>query len=206
MSSTTTGTPTPGTSTTDASPSSSSSLPPNSSGQLSNGTNYFFGFLIAFIAFLFVFLSLGLLARRRRMRLMADFLLYGPDSDDSHLPNITQTEPSMWQPTYEEAKGKQWSAIMPLSTSLVWRDVVDEKAAEEMPHAPRRRNPFVPYLGLSPPRTLPPTIKVPEAMDIAVMINMPQAPEALEEDGILEYQIGMLQVPWKDESLLLQPT
>lgn len=94
----------------------------------------------------------------------------------------------------------------PLSTSLVWRDVVDEKAPEEMPHAPRRRNPFVPYLGLSPPRTLPPTIKVPEAMDIAVMINMPQAPEALEEDGILEYQIGMLQVPWKDESLLPKPT
>jgi hypothetical protein len=85
------------------------SLPPSNNNQLASGTNYFFGFLIAFIAFLFVFLSLGLLARRRRMRLMHDFLLYG---ESDHLPTISQTEPLMWQPTYIAGDGRLWSDIM----------------------------------------------------------------------------------------------
>lgn len=75
-----------------------------------SGTNYFFGFLVAFIAFLFIFLSLGLLARRRRMRLMRDFMLYGPD-DDGH-SQIPQTEPVLWQPAYTDAKGPLWGDIM----------------------------------------------------------------------------------------------
>ncbi|KAJ7251475.1 hypothetical protein B0H12DRAFT_1324040 [Mycena haematopus] len=168
---------------TDASETGSS--PPS----IGSGTNYFFGFLIAFIAFLFVFLSLGLLARRRRLRIMRDFLLYG--DDDS--PNITQTEPLMWQPMYTMAEGQLWSDIMPLSISLVQR-VVDDKV-EEPPHPSRSR-----YLGFPSLKTPngPQKIQVTEAMNIAVMIELPQAPEALEEVGIHEYQIGILHVPWKD--------
>src|ERR1700761_2376631 len=97
------------TTTTDTSVPTISSSPPASSSQLTSGTNYFFGFLIAFIAFLFVFLSLGLLARRRRMRLVHDYLLYGPDDADLKFP---QTEPVMWQPPYAEAKGQLWNDMM----------------------------------------------------------------------------------------------
>jgi len=157
----------------------------------SSGTNYFFGFLIAFIAFLFVFLSLGLFARRRRMRIMQEFLLYGPDGD---FPNITQTEPRMWQPQYTPAlQGQLWSEIMPLSTSLVQREEIRKIPIEEPPRPSR----------LFPPaktrRQGPQKIQVTEAMNIAVVIELPQAPEALQEaEGIHEYQIGLLQVPWKD--------
>ncbi|KAJ6612735.1 hypothetical protein B0H10DRAFT_2051713 [Mycena sp. CBHHK59/15] len=158
--------------------------------QLASGTNYFFGFLIAFIAFLFLFLSLGLLARRRRMQLQQEFLLYG--SDDDLLP---QTEPLMWQPTYTEAKGQLWSAIMPLSSAIHMR--------EASPPRPTR-NPFVVYFGfpaMKPSRKGPRRIKasVPEALQVAVMINMPKSPEVYREDDRKEYQIGTLQLPWKVE-------
>ncbi|KAJ7901881.1 hypothetical protein B0H14DRAFT_3422557 [Mycena olivaceomarginata] len=169
------------------------SLPPSNS-QLASGTNYFFGFLIAFIAFLFVFLSLGLLARRRRMRLMHDFLLYG---ESDHLPTISQTEPLMWQPTYIAGDGRLWSDIMPLSTSLVQREVIDDKTPAEDAPRPSRK----PWR-MNTRRKGPQKIQVTEAMDIAVMIELPQAPDALEKaEGIHEYQIGMLRVPWKDENL-----
>ncbi|KAJ6593948.1 hypothetical protein B0H19DRAFT_1092990 [Mycena capillaripes] len=200
-------------STTSTDPSTATGSPPPSPG-LSPGTNYFFGFLIAFIAFLFVFLSLGLLARRRRMRLMRDFLLYGPD--DSGLPNISQTEPMMWQPSYTDAKGQLWSNIMvcslvcedakhyicnepqPLSTSLVQREAVDDKTPKEVPPPRLSRNLFFLFRKPRPPDG-PRKILVTEGMNIAVMINMPQAPEVLEEDDRHEYQIGVLRVPWKDE-------
>jgi hypothetical protein len=115
------------TSTDTSLPSASSSLPTPPPNQLASGANYFFGFLIAFIAFLFVFLSLGLLARRRRMRLMRDFMLYGPD--DSDLPNILQTEPVMWEPLYAEAKGQLWSQIMVCSVFSVDATAVMTAAA-----------------------------------------------------------------------------
>jgi len=105
----------------------------------------------------------------------------------------------MWEPSYVEAKGQLWSDIMPLSTSLVQREVIDDKPpAEEVPPHPSR-NPFV--LPMKARRKRPPKILVTEAMNIAVMIKLPQAPEALEEaEGIHEYQIGMLRIPWKDET------
>jgi len=167
-----------------------------------SGTNYFFGFLVAFIAFLFIFLSLGLLARRRRTRLIREFLMYGPDEDGN--PRIPQTEPVLWQPAYTDAKGARWADIMPLSSSLVRRDVVDEKTPAEEPPRPSRI-PLLVYIGImtrKPQQTAPTKIKVTEAMDIAVVINMPRPPDApLEEDEPPECQIGTLKVPWKDESL-----
>ncbi|KAJ7785367.1 hypothetical protein DFH07DRAFT_1054678 [Mycena maculata] len=188
------------------------------SGSLPNGTNYFFGFLIAFIAFLFVFLSLGLFARRRRMRLMREFLLYGGTEDDG--PGIAQTEPVLWQPAYTDARGSQWSDIMvrcsmidtgyhndalqPLSSSLVQREeLVNEKTPAE---ATPPRNPLTAFLGFPPSkprRKSPQRILVTEGMNIAVMINMPQPPEARrEEDEPPECQIGTLMVPWKDADLV----
>jgi len=127
------------------------------------------------------------------MRLLHDFLLYG--DDDS--PNITQTEPLIWQPTYTVAKGPLWNDIMPLSTSLIQRTIGGKTPFDEPPRHTRSR-----YLGLPSTKIPngPESIRVTEAMSIAVMIELPQAPEALEEAvGIHEYQIGILHVPWKDE-------
>ncbi|KAJ7045564.1 hypothetical protein C8F04DRAFT_1388180 [Mycena alexandri] len=160
-----------------------------------SSSSYFFGFLIAFIAFLFVFLSLGLVARRRRMRLMRDFLLYGPDD----APDIPAAEPLMWQPSYAEAQGQLWSDIMPLSTSLVQHEVVDDKAPAEVPPPPSS-NPFVTFFGFStnPPRK--PSLRkihITEALNIAVVIEMPQDSPLKEAEGH-EYLIGTLQAPWKE--------
>ncbi|KAJ7783227.1 hypothetical protein B0H16DRAFT_1495996 [Mycena metata] len=183
---------------------SSTTSTPSSTGGPSQSTatlsssSYFFGFLIAFIAFLFVFLSLGVVGRRRRIRLMQDFPLYGPDD----APNIPDTEPLMWQPLYAEAQGQLWSDIMPLSTCLVQREAVDDKAPAEVP-LPPSRPPFVTLFGFS---TNPPRkhslgkIHITEALDIAVVIEMPRDSAALEEAGP-EYHIGTLQIPWKDEAL-----
>ncbi|KAF7361850.1 hypothetical protein MVEN_00529500 [Mycena venus] len=113
-------------------------------------------------------------------------------------PNISQTEPLMWQPSYVEAKGQLWSDIMPLSTSLVQREVIDDKTPPEPPRP--SRNPFVVLPRIKTRSKHPPKIKVTEGMNIAVMIEMPQAPETLQDaEGVPEYQIGMLRVPWKDE-------
>jgi len=186
---------------TDTSVPATSSPPPASSSQLTSGTNYFFGFLIAFIAFLFVFLSLGLLARRRRMRLMHEYLLHGPDDADLKFP---QTEPEMWQPPYAEAKGQMWNDMMPLAATPVRRDVVEEFPKADESDGARWHNPFVVYFGFpaaKPRRNGRRKTKVTEALNIAVMISMPQAPDSREEKGDRnEYQIGMLKVPWRDNT------
>lgn len=82
--------------------------------------------------------------------------------------------------------------------------MLDDKTPAEVPPPRPSRNPFVVYFGFPPSkprRTGPNKILVTEAMNVCVMITMPQAPEALEEDDRNEYQIGMLQIPWKDENL-----
>ncbi|KAJ7104445.1 hypothetical protein B0H15DRAFT_810054 [Mycena belliarum] len=167
-----------------------------------SSTNYFYGFLIAFLCFLICFGALHVMARRRRAILIRDFLLYG--DDDSGGAKITQKEPSMWQPTYVEARAARWADIMPLSTTLVQHDVlIDEK-----PFSPRPRNPLVAYLGGITSKQQPGSVisQVTMGMNIAVMINMPCAPGRRkegedEDDDIPEYQIGTVRVPWTDERL-----
>ncbi|KAF7376187.1 hypothetical protein MSAN_00033800 [Mycena sanguinolenta] len=84
---------------------------------------------------------------------------------------------------------------MPLSTSLIQRTVDGKLPFDEPPHHVRSR-----HLGSAKIPKGPESVRVTEAMSIAVMIELPQAPEALEAAaGIHEYQIGILHVPWKDE-------
>ncbi|KAJ7650861.1 hypothetical protein FB45DRAFT_888980 [Roridomyces roridus] len=187
----------------------------NSGSMLSSGTNYFFGFLVAFIAFLFIFLALGFLARRRRLRLLHDFILYGPQDDDNS--RIAQKEPMLYEPKFVDAPVPPlWADIMPLSTSLVRRDVLQSKEALPLPATtstpPTSGAALRSFLRLprkaqvdagSPTPTL---VKVPEALDVAVLINMPQPPGAStrdpdEEEGPPEYLIGTLHLPWKDDDL-----
>ncbi|KAJ7243936.1 hypothetical protein C8J57DRAFT_1525230 [Mycena rebaudengoi] len=186
------------TTTTTTAPASTPTDPP-SQNQLTSGTNYFFGFLIAFIAFLFIFLSLGVAGRRRRIRRRRDILLYGPD-DDGGATRIPQTEPVMWQPQYANAPSEQWGELMPLSSSVLMREVIDTKVPIAAPARPSR-NPFVVYFGfpaMKPSRKGLRKIKVPQALQVAVMISMPKPPED-GEDGRNEYQIGLVQVPWKGD-------
>ncbi|KAJ7188185.1 hypothetical protein C8R46DRAFT_1205375 [Mycena filopes] len=185
-------------STTSVDSSSSAAVPAQPTATLSS-SSYFFGFLVAFIAFLMVFLSLGVIARRRRMRLMRDLLMYGDDA-----PEIPNTAPLMWEPSFVEARSElcNWRDVMPLSTVVVQREVVDDKAlVDEEPATPTGpRNLLVKFFGFPPKPRRKPTpkkIRITEAMNIAVMIEMPQEPATLkaEEEGH-EYHIGTLRVPW----------
>ncbi|KAJ7072282.1 hypothetical protein C8F01DRAFT_238279 [Mycena amicta] len=90
----------------------------------------------------FVFLSLGLLARRRRTRLTREVSLDG----------AMQSEPEMWQPLYRAATKPTWSDVIPLSASYIWREVVEDFQEEP----PRRR---LAVLGISSTQVLaqPPT-------------------------------------------------
>ncbi|KAJ7691605.1 hypothetical protein B0H17DRAFT_1201022 [Mycena rosella] len=175
--------------------------PPPSQGTLPSSTNYFYGFLIAFLIFLISFGGLHFIARRRRARLMREFALHG--GDDGGV-SVWQTEPVMWQPSYVGTKVPLWGNIMPLSSTLIQHDVIEEKAAPASPP----RNPLAAFFGIPPmkPRRMDSNIvKVTEGMNIAIMINMPQAPgapPAPEEDEIPPVcEIGMLQVPWTDADL-----
>ncbi|KAF7315618.1 Lateendosome to vacuole transport-family protein [Mycena indigotica] len=175
----------------DSLPASSTSSPTN---EFTAASNYFVAFLIAFILFLFVFLSLGLLARRRRLRMMRDFALYGPD-DANQIP---QTEPEMWEPRYLDASKPRWSNVMPLSASYIRREVVEEiEKTDSEQQIPRRRwpNPLpASLLGrkLSDDRRR--KTNVTEGLSLAVMIAMPQ-PESTEP----VYDIGSLRIPWKED-------
>lgn len=81
----------------------------------------------------------------------------------------------------------------------------------EVPPPPRHfsRNPLLAYLGVPPlikPRPVPKgpvRVRVTEAMDIAVVINMPRPPGAhLEDDEPPECQIGIVKIPYTDEGLM----
>ncbi|KAJ6595575.1 hypothetical protein DFH09DRAFT_1135014 [Mycena vulgaris] len=184
-----------------------SSATSTSPSQFTSSTNYFYGFLIAFLCFLAAFGGLHFVARRRRARLMRNLLLYGPDYYGDGV-GILQTEPVLWEPSYAEARGQLWGNILPLSTTLVQREVTEEKVPPGSSPPPPTRNPLVAFFGflpVKPLRTAPRKTKVTEGMNIAVMINMPQVPEALKDEDIPEYQIGTLQLPWNDENLSQTP-
>ncbi|KAJ7485631.1 hypothetical protein FB451DRAFT_1554500 [Mycena latifolia] len=170
-------------------------------GALPSSTNYFYGFLIAFLCFLLSFGALHLMARRRRARLMRDFLLYGPDDAEGGggASRIAQEEPLLWQPSYTTAEAPRWGEIMPLSTTLLTRAVPLNAEKSSTPPPPPRslaaylRSPFT-----RPHQEDPPTRTVTEALNISIMVRMPHPPETREED-VPEYQVGTISVPWTDE-------
>jgi len=106
---------------TPATPSSSSQPPPptsNDSGAMQRGANYFFGFLITFVALLLIFVGYGVgtrrrFAARRRAAWAANFGPWG----DGEGSMTDQPQPAFWEP-FLTTGGDKWSTML-VSAGLV---------------------------------------------------------------------------------------
>ncbi|KAF4564623.1 hypothetical protein EYR40_010790 [Pleurotus pulmonarius] len=197
--------PTPATTTTPS--------PGVDNGGMQKGANYFFGFLIAFIALLLVFVGCGVGTRRRfmmRRGVMGDWA--GPASLYSE--SAPQKEP-MFVESWLEKGGDRWESMTPLSTTAIRpQPQTPEPSIAPLPvttlstfrqliphpHLPFRRH-------LSPPSTVakreslestPP----PESLAVTVMIAMPIQKSDVEhqhqdDEPLPEYTFGVTQVDWR---------
>ncbi|KAF9269602.1 hypothetical protein L218DRAFT_1072421 [Marasmius fiardii PR-910] len=89
-------------------------------GASSRGANYFFGFLITFIALLLLFIGCGIGTRRRLQRnnRLIDFSPW----DDSSGGATNLIEPRLLEPRLTNLKGGEWNSwasIQPISSSLI---------------------------------------------------------------------------------------
>ncbi|KAK7462783.1 hypothetical protein VKT23_007367 [Stygiomarasmius scandens] len=202
-----------------AAPSSSNASSSNSSSNSgissARGANYFFGFLVTFIALLLLFIGCGVGSRRRLNRRRA---LFGDLTWDSRsVLEEPPPEPQLLEPCLRKG-GDIWSLMQPLSTALVPSSSSSNKPAAPPPmiRSPSR-NPAAIH-GLSLP-TWRPSLVVPTAdkqkekdksdeddaqrreseIQIAVMIAMPsrsRTSRADDEQELDEYQIGVARIPW----------
>ncbi|KAK0458951.1 uncharacterized protein EV420DRAFT_341436 [Desarmillaria tabescens] len=177
-------------------------------GSMSKGANYFFGFLIAFVAILFVFIGCGMATRRRYQRRRG--LIFNLD-DLQGMPGLFGSrqqlvgeKPIMWEPWVVKHDDYSWSTIQPLSASRS-----NKPCPKTIPRpAPIRlpsRNPTAIH-GLSLPTWAPadsevekeapsPEESVPSTLQISLLISMPGQP--LDNPTFTEYQIGVARLPWE---------
>ncbi|KAL0576395.1 hypothetical protein V5O48_005584 [Marasmius crinis-equi] len=199
---------------TSSSQASTATITP-SSGPNTRGANYFFGFLITFVALLLLFIGCGIGTRRRLQRAggLLDFDAWDDSSGNS------QPEPRFLEPTLTKG-GETWSSIQPLSSGLVSKqNITSEKKVDSTsarPLPPIRlpsTNPNAIH-GLSLPLWVPQQRaskedvtentadgkrQDEEVMQIAVLVEMPsdQGAEAERDESQLhEYQFGVAQIPW----------
>ncbi|KAF8875617.1 hypothetical protein CPB85DRAFT_1260036 [Mucidula mucida] len=159
------------------------------------GANYFFGFLITFIALLFIFIGCGVTTRRRLQRrriINLDALASMPGFFGSRAGLVIdeKDKPLLCERWTERAEEPTWACMQPLSVSNVTAElpVSDHSPPVRLPS----RNPNA-INGLSLPIWAPPP---PSPFSrISVMITMPHEREA--DDEIPEYQIGVAQLPWQ---------
>ncbi|THV04746.1 hypothetical protein K435DRAFT_790750 [Dendrothele bispora CBS 962.96] len=183
---------------------------------MSRGANYFFGFLVTFIALLLLFIGCGLGSRRRLNRRRGLFGDFGNWDSRSEVGEPVP-EPELIEP-YLQKGGEIWSRIQPLSTNLVPSKPPSGFLRPVPPPMVRSpsRNPAAIH-GLSLPTWRPglPIVTDREKkmdtkdkidtwagqseMQVAVMIAMPsrsRPPDADNERNPVEYQIGVAYVPW----------
>jgi len=191
---------------------------PGSPSPMQRGANYFFGFLITFVALLLIFVGCGIGSRRRLSRrralMLGDFDTWG---DGQRRDAVPQVEPKYWEPTFVKGgEGDKWQDIVPLSTTVMRKEPVPNSAystPSPSPIPPRRTFTF-PSLpswvpGVRPPAEPSYAAKVPEpeppeAIQVTVMIAMPVIPhdqknvtDQKTESPPQEYQIGVTHVPWE---------
>jgi hypothetical protein len=75
------------------------------------GSTDFFGFLIAFVALVLVFVVCGLGSRRRFVARRRAILTSADMDPWAFAPPVHQTEPKYWEPSLVPG-GDEWSAIM----------------------------------------------------------------------------------------------
>ncbi|KAK1226744.1 hypothetical protein PQX77_010289 [Marasmius sp. AFHP31] len=193
----------------------------NDNGPSNRGANYFFGFLITFVALLLIFIGCGIGTRRRLQRNggLLDFDSWGDEQ-----PGSTQAEPRLLEPKLTKG-GEKWSSIQPLSTSLLSKSQllsVEKKSDENSssnarPLPPVRMpssNPNAIH-GLSLPVWVSQHRETKEerndsdstsgaqpghdVMQVALLVEMPtQHRESIEgdESHLHEYQLGVAQLSW----------
>ncbi|KAG7448570.1 uncharacterized protein BT62DRAFT_929656 [Guyanagaster necrorhizus] len=193
-----------------ATESAASSSASTNSGPMSNGANYFFGFLITFVAILFIFIGCGIAMRRRYQRRRGtvfnlDDLQAMPGLFGSR-QQLLGEKPIMWEPWVEKHDDYSWSTIQPLSASRSNRPCpksIPRPAPIRLPS----RNPTAIH-GLSLPTWAPadseiekevpsPEESVPSTLQISVLISMP-GPPSPDNPTFIEYQIGVARLPWEE--------
>ncbi|KAL1739648.1 hypothetical protein HDZ31DRAFT_68725 [Schizophyllum fasciatum] len=202
--------------------SAASAMSSDSGDGMARGANYFFGFLITFVALLLIFVGCGVGTRHRRMRGASGFMF------DWNAPSeAPKREPRMYEGYLEKAQGElAWVDVMPISATIL-RTRADEPAAPSSsgrPEPARRRwldrllrrpappseaapaRPSADVEGKArrprPPSPSPPP-PPDETLQITMMIAMPTPPRPPhdttpdDERGLDEYQLGVLQKPWR---------
>lgn len=194
----------------------------NDGGGMARGANYFFGFLITFVALLLIFVGCGVGTRRRARNRGAAFML------DWSVPNVAPLEPRFYEGYLEKPHGEHvWADVMPVSATIL-RPQADEPASSSTsgPPPPPPRSPWRTWLdrvrrrpphrsassearhsedadrkaSQRRPATPPPAD---ETMQITMMIAMPAPPRHPndttpdDERPLDEYQLGVLQAPWR---------
>ncbi|KAG7095451.1 hypothetical protein E1B28_006195 [Marasmius oreades] len=89
-------------------------------GASNRGANYFFGFLITFIALLLLFIGCGI-GTRRRLQRNGRLLDFSP-WDDSSGGAVNLIEPHLIEPRLTDLKDgefRSWASIQPLSSSMI---------------------------------------------------------------------------------------
>ncbi|KAK0203743.1 hypothetical protein DFS33DRAFT_827741 [Desarmillaria ectypa] len=176
------------------------------SGSMSKGANYFFGFLITFVAILFVFIGCGIATRRRYQRRRG--IIFNLD-DLQAMPGLFGSpqqligeKPIMWEPWVVKHDDYSWSTIQPLSASRSNKPcpkTVPRPAPIRLPS----RNPTAIH-GLSLPiwapadsekEALSPEESLPSTLQISLLISMPGQPPP-DNPTLTEYQIGVARLPW----------
>ncbi|TFK73355.1 hypothetical protein BDN72DRAFT_956562 [Pluteus cervinus] len=199
---------------------SQTTSPDNSNGgnsSMQRGANYFFGFLITFVALLLLFVGCGIGSRRRSRR---RGLMASADDPwgDGFTPQsrVTQPEPDFWEPSFTKG-GDDWGTMMPLSMTTISQLAVAPSDTTLNPSNSRtsHRHRFLPSFSyhpwLSSPRQTDsdpgkPTVvmveqpPVPQTLQVSMMIAMPSMhryPNDRQEDPPpVEYQLGIVQLPW----------
>lgn len=192
-----------------ATASASESPTATDSGSMSKGANYFFGFLITFVAILFVFIGCGIATRRRYQRRRG--IIFNLD-DLQAMPGLFGSrqqligeKPIMWEPWVVNRKECSWSTMQPLSASRSnkpCRKPIPRSAPIRLPS----RNPNAIH-GLSLPIWAPADSEVekeapltdesvPSTLQISLLISMPSQPSS-DEPPFTEYQIGVARLPWE---------
>ncbi|KAL1691961.1 hypothetical protein GGG16DRAFT_90769 [Schizophyllum commune] len=196
-----------------------SAMSSSDDGGMARGANYFFGFLITFVALLLIFVGCGVGTRHRRMRGGTGFMF------DWNTPaEVPKEEPRLYEGYLEKAQGDlAWVDVMPVSATIL-RPKADEpvsSSSSESRPPPRRTwldrlrrratpPPDVPAARPSEdierkarrPRTPSPP-PPDETLQITMMIAMPTPPRPPndttpdEQRGLDEYQLGVLQKPWR---------
>ncbi|KAF7426235.1 hypothetical protein PC9H_008602 [Pleurotus ostreatus] len=181
-------------------------------GGMQKGANYFFGFLIAFIALLLVFVGCGVGTRRRfmmRRGVMGDWA--GPASPYNE--SAPQKEP-LFVESWLEKGGDRWKNMTPLSTTAIRpRPKTPEPSITPLPVTTLSSfrqlipHPHFPFRRHLPPSTVvkqenSETTPSPESLAVTVMIAMPTQKSDVEhqhqeDEPLPEYSFGVAQVDWR---------